>query len=148
MQTSENWCFPTCWNGSNLISMSIDECEFSDLLKVADAFAFLRKTWQVMQGKLQTWRLLTTPSKVFERNHEKQISSFLEFFYNFFGFRVGYICQTTFLRMIKDWKSSIDNDNYAGSIAFDLNKAFDSLPYGFLMVSPHAHGVKWSACKV
>ena len=65
-----------------------------------------------------------------------------------FGFRKGYSCQTTLLRMIQEWKSGIDNGNFVGSNAFDLSKTFDCLPHGFLMVNLHAYGVEVSACKV
>ena len=33
------------------------------------------------------------------------------------GFRKGYSCQTTLLRMIQDWKTAFDNGNFVGSIA-------------------------------
>ena len=65
------------------------------------------------------------------------------------GFRKGYSCQTTLLRLIQDWKTALDNGNFVVSIAVDLSKAFDSvIPHGLLVAKFRAYGVELSACKV
>ena len=85
---------------------------------------------------------------MFERNRANQISSFLKkIFLKFLsGFRKGYSCQNTLLRMIQDWITAFDN--FVGSIAVDLSKAFNSLPHGLLVAKLHAYDVELSACKV
>ena len=73
-------------------------------------------------------------SKVFERIMQKQINAYIEKFFSPYlcGFRKG-----TFTSLIEKWKSSLDQNGYAGSVLMDLSKAFDTLnrelliAYGF-----------------
>ena len=64
------------------------------------------------------------------------------------GYRSKYSCQSTILRMVEDWKQSLDNGNFVGTVAIDLSRAFDSLPYGLLIAKLSAYGVDKSACKL
>ena len=93
--------------------------------------------------------ILTALSKVFERCHSNQLLFYFEERFSKFlsGLRKGYGCQSTLLRMMEDWKSSLDDGNNVGTIAVDLSKAFDSLPHGLLVAKLFAHGVTLPACK-
>ena len=94
--------------------------------------------------------ILAALSKVFERSNSNQMSPYFEDIFSTFlsGFRKGHSCQTTLLRMIEDWKDSLDSGNIVGTIAVDLSKAFDSLPQGLLVAKPFAYGVALPACKL
>ena len=132
----------------NLINMSIDECVFPGLLTFAEISSLFKKLDRLCMENHRPVSILTAPSKVFERNHAKQISSFFQTMFSKFllGFNKGYSCQTKLL--IQNRKTALDNGNFVGSIAVDVNKAFDGLPNGLIVAKLHAYGVELSACKV
>ena len=137
--------FPLAEILCNLINMSVDKCVFPGLLKFAEISALFKKLDRLCKENYRPVSILTDLSKVYERDHANQISSFFEKIFSKFlsGFRKGYICQTTLLRMIQDWKTALDNGNFVGSIAVDLSKAFNSLPHGLLVAKLHAYGVEF-----
>ena len=49
------------------------------------------------------------------------------------------------VKMIEDWKQSVDNGKMVGMIAVDLSKAFDNLPHG-LLIAKLAYGVDFYFC--
>ena len=59
---------------------------------------------------------------------------------NLRGFRTGPSCCTLLLKMVEDWRSSLDNREAVGTPAIDLNKAFDSVCHGLLLGKLRAHG--------
>ena len=63
------------------------------------------------EAQLQTREYISALSKGFERNRGNQLSLYSQFLS---GFRKEYISQTTFMRMIQDCDSAIDNGNIAG----------------------------------
>ena len=133
-----------------LINISTSECRFPDKLKLAEISALFKKIDRLCKENYRPVSILTALSKVFERSHSNQLSPYFgEIFSKFLsGFRKGYSCQTTLLRMIEDWKNSLDNGNIVGTIAIDLSKAFDSLPHGLLVAKLFAYGVALPACKL
>ena len=94
--------------------------------------------------------VLTALSKVFEKVSGVQLSSYFESIFSKFlsGFRPTFSCQTILLKMIEDWKQSIDNGKMVGTIAVDLSKAFDSLPHGLLIAKLAAYGVDFYSCRL
>ena len=44
------------------------------------------------------------------------------------AFRKGHGCQTTLLRLLEDWKTALDKNQYVAAILMDLSNAFDCLP--------------------
>ena len=61
-------------------------------------------------------------------------------------FERKYSCQSTFIKMIEDWKESLDQNNVIGALFMDLSKKFDSLPHGLLIAKFRAYGLSLSAC--
>ena len=133
-----------------LINISIFECKFPDVLKLAEISAFFKKIDRLCKDNYRPVSILTALSKVFERCHSNQLLFYFEKLFSKFlsGFRKGYSCQSTLLRMIEDWKSYLDNGNNVGTITVDLSKAFDSLPRGLLVAKLSAYGVTLPACKL
>ena len=87
---------------------------------------------------------------MFEKIYCRQLTSYFDCLFSKYlsGFRQKYSCQSTLLRMIKEWKSALDNGNMVGSIAIDLSRAFDSLPHGLLLAKIYAYGVNIESCKL
>ena len=57
------------------------------------------------------------------------------------AFRKGFGCHTTLLRLLKDWRSALDNNEYVAAILMDLLKAFDCLPHGLLIAKLQAYSL-------
>ena len=43
------------------------------------------------------------------------------------------------LRLIENWKKSLDNKNFVGTVLMDLSKAFDCIPHDSLVAKLHAY---------
>ena len=68
-----------------------------------------------------------------------------------FGYRKYHSCPTAPLALTEQWKENLDNHNIIGTIAIDLSKAFDCLPYDWILeklkfygLSDHALSLMWS----
>jgi hypothetical protein len=57
------------------------------------------------------------------------------------GFRTGHGCQTTLLRLLEDWKTALDKNQYVAAILMDLSKAFDCLSHDILLCKLSAYGL-------
>ena len=92
--------------------------------------------------------VLTAVSKLNESVMNDQL---WQYFINIFhellcAFRKKYSCQSTLVKMIEDWKESLDKNIVIGALFMDLSKAFDSLPHGLLIAKFRAYGLSLSAC--
>ena len=133
-----------------MVNISLNECNFPDMLKFAEIAALLKKLDRLVKENYRPVSILTAISKVFERVFGNQLSTFFDQIFSKFlySFRQRYSCQTSLLRMIEDWKSELDNGFIIRTVAIDLSKAFDSLPHGLLIAKLHAYGVDLSSCKL
>ena len=57
------------------------------------------------------------------------------------AFRRGHGCQTTLLKLLEDWRSALDNNQYIAAVLMDLSKASDCLPHEILLDKLSAYGV-------
>ena len=51
---------------------------------------------------------------------------------NLSGYLTGHSCCTALLKMVEDWRLSLDNREAVATLAIDLSKAFDSVCHGLL----------------
>ena len=80
--------------------------------------------------------LLNIFSKIYER-----FFTFLLFLPEFISaYRKTYTTNQVLIRLIKNWKKSLDQNKFAGVVIMDLSKAFDCIPHDLLIVKMHAYG--------
>ena len=82
-------------------------------------------------------------SKIYERFIHNCLSSDAESFLSKFvsAYRKSYSSNHVLLRLIENWKKSLDNKNFVGTALMDLSKAFDCIPHDLLVAKLHAYGL-------
>ena len=60
-------------------------------------------------------------------------------------YRKYYSSNHVLLKLIKDWKKSLDDKNIIGAVLVDLSKAFDCIPHDLHVAKLHAYGLPMDA---
>ena len=61
--------------------------------------------------------------------------------YNTHAYRESYNTQHVLIRLIEDWRKSLDNNYFIGAVLMDLSKAFDCIPHDFVITKLAAYGL-------
>ena len=56
------------------------------------------------------------------------------------AYRKSFGTNHVLIRLIEDWKKSLDNNNIVGAVFIDLSKAFDCIPHDLLIAKMGAYG--------
>ena len=91
--------------------------------------------------------LLNGFSKIYERFLHDSLSKFTDNIFSKFisAYRKSYSSNHVLMRLIDDWKASLDNKKLVGTILMDLSKAFDCIPHDLLIAKLHAYGLTTEA---
>jgi hypothetical protein len=133
-----------------LINKSLTTCTFPDVLKQAVVTPVYKKKDALDKANYRPVSILPTLSKVFEGVLTEQLDNHLKdiFSPHLCAFRRGYSCQAVLLRMVEDWRKSLDEKKTVGAILMDLSKAFDCLPHDILVAKLKAYGLHDSAAEI
>ena len=52
------------------------------------------------------------------------------------------------IRLLENWKQSLDNQKFVGTVLMDLSKAFDCIPHDLLIAKMHAYGFNIDSLKI
>ena len=128
---------------TSIVNMSIDQSVFSDKIKKAQVTPLYKKNDQLLKTNYRPVSVLSIFSKIFGKILEQQLSDFFENIFNPYlcAFGRGHACQTTLLRLLEDWRNSLDKNQYAAAVLMDLSKAFDCLPHDILLDKLSAYGM-------
>ena len=109
----------------------------------SDQSLFLLKKDPLDKQNYRPVSILPTISKLYERTIHDQLTEFFDNIFSPFlaAFRKGFGCQTTLLRLIEDWKTSLDQHKSVAAILKNLSKAFDCLPHDLLLAKLEAYGL-------
>ena len=82
---------------------------------------------------------------MYERFVHNQIASFSNEFLSDFisAYRKGYSTNHVLIRLIEDWKTSLDKNLFTGAVLMDLSKAFNFIPHDLLISKLHAYGLSF-----
>ena len=117
-------------------------------MKVAEINPMFKKNDNLDKENYRLVNLLTAMSKVFEYIISDQMISFFCDILNpaLSAYRKDYSCQHVILQLTEYWREALDINEYVGTMAMDLSKAFDSMPHGLLIAKLHAYGMSKTAC--
>ena len=92
--------------------------------------------------------VLPAVNNIFEKILASQLTSYFQGVLSDFlsAYRKHHSCHTTLLRLVEDWKKSLDDGKLVAMVAMDLSKAFDSLPHSLLISKLRAYGLDNSSC--
>ena len=86
--------------------------------------------------------ILNVFSKIYEKALKNQIVLDFEKTLSLFitAYRKSYDTEHAFIRMVEEWKITLENNYIVGAILMDLSKAFDCIPHDLIKAKLHAHG--------
>ena len=128
---------------TKLINKSIENSQFPKSFKIAQVAPIYKKKSSLDKANYRPVSLLPVMSKVFERAIYTQLMSHFDNIFNPFlsAFRPGYGCNTTLLKIVEDWKASLEKNHYVAAVMMDLSKAFDCLPHNLLVLKLKHYGL-------
>ena len=135
---------PYCALFDQCVSKSI----FSTDMKLAEISPMFKKNDNLDKENYRSVDILTAISKVFEYILSDQMIMFFSNILNpsLSAYRKGYNCLHVTLQLTEYWREALDNNDYVGTMAMDLSKAFDSMQHGLLIAKLRAYGLSKNAC--
>ena len=87
--------------------------------------------------------VLVTVDKVFEQLLSGQLEPLSNKVFDGLNsaYRKRYSCETTLVRLVEDWKRTLDNNHTVGVLSTDMSKAFDCLSPDLLLSKLQAYGL-------
>ena len=131
----------------NIITRDLEKNKYSEEPKTALVRPIYKKN---ERNKVENYRpvsILNGMSKIYERFIHNCISSYADSILSNFisAYRKAYSSNHVLLRLIENWKKSLDNKNFVGTVLMDLSKAFDCIPHDLLVAKLHAYGLSEDA---
>ena len=132
---------------SEIINLSKFNCLFPDMQKVATVTPAFKKEDRSCKGNYRPISILNTFSKVFELFILEKITPFFNGRMSDFlsAYRKNTGCQNVLLRLVEQWRKSLENNKVAGAVLMDLSKTFDCLPHNLLIAKLAAYGLDRNA---
>ena len=130
---------------------AFEQSTFPQCFKPAEISPIFKKGDRLSVKNYRPVNILISLSKPFESIIAEQITTyFVEndiMHETISAYRKGFGTNQTLLKMVEDWKHSLDNGEYVGVVASDQSKAFDTLPPGLHIAKLYAYGFSIEACQ-
>jgi len=130
---------------------ALQQSKFPQCFKPAEISPIYKKGDRLSIKNYRPINILTSISKPFETLIAQQITSYFvqnDIIHELISaYRKGFGTNQTLLKMVEDWKKSLDNGNHVGVVASDQSKAFDTLPPGLHVAKLYAYGFSIDACE-
>ena len=120
---------------TNIINNDLLRKTFSDSAKVASVRPVFKKGERAEIGNYRAVSIFNCFPKIFERFLHSQIPSFLNEFLSdlISAYRTRYSTNHVLIKLIENWKTSLDKSLFNGAVLMDLSKAFDCIPHDLLI---------------
>ena len=135
---------------TNVLNTCISRSEFPAVLKCAELNPIYKKKDNLAEENYRPVSVLTAFCKIYESSlNDQLLQHFITIFNDFLSaYRKGYSCQSLLVKVIDDWKKSLDNNHIVWAVFMDLSKAFDSLSHSLPISLLNAYGLSISACNL
>ena len=122
---------------------------FPSSMKLANITPVFKKDDRTDKSNYRPISILPNLSKVFEKCIYNQLSIFFEKVLSKYqcGFRKDFSAQHCLLKLLEQWKESVDQGLVFGALLTDLSKAFDCLSHELLIAKLSAYGMEDSAVR-
>ena len=126
----------------NIIHKDIDQNNYSENAKTANVKPVFKKDDRTKIKNYTPVSLLNIFSKIYERCLHESLTPFVNSFLSEFisAYRKTYSANHVLIRLIENWKKSLDQNKFVGADLMDLSKAFDCIPHDLLIAKMHAYG--------
>ena len=126
----------------NIINCDIKENSFSDSAKITSVRPIYKKKARHEIESYRSVSILNASSKIYERYIHNSLTPFVDNFLSVFisAYRKTYSTKHVLIRLIENWRKSLDNHRFVGAVLMDLSKAFDCIPHELLIAKMHAYG--------
>ena len=123
---------------------------FPDELKCAEIAPAYKKKNKLHKENHRPISNLTSISKVIEGIMGDQMRSYMSKKLSDYlaAYRKGYSCEQVLMKVIEDWRTALDQNEYVGCILMDLSKAFDSVPHALVISKLKEYGMSINTCEM
>ena len=128
---------------ANIINHDKNNNRFSEGAKIATVRPIYKKS---DRDKIENYRpvsIVNCFSKLYERFLHEQFKPCVETFFSSFvpAYGEGYSCNHVLMRLIENWKSTLDENFEIGTVLMDLSKAFDCIRHALLIAKLYAYNL-------
>ena len=127
---------------ANIINDDISNNNYSEHAKTATLRPIFKKDDRAKIKNYRPVSLLNIFSKIYERFLHENLTDYVDSFLSKFmsAYRKSYSSNHVLIRLIENWKKSLDQKKFVGAVLMDFSKALDSIPHGLLIAKLHAYG--------
>ena len=132
---------------ANIINNDISSNKYSKHAKAVTVRSIFKKYDRTNIKNYRPVSLLNIFSKIYERFLHENLTSYLETFLSKFisAYRKSYSSNHVLIRLIENWKKSLDQKTFVRAVLMDLSKASDSILHDLLIAKMHVYGFSLDA---
>ena len=127
---------------SNIITCDILKNKYCKHAEIATVRSIFKNDDRTKIKNYRPVSLLNILSKIYERFLYGNLTNYVNTFLSKFicAYRKSYVTNHVSIRLIGNWKKSLDEKKFFSAVLMDLSKAFDSIPHGLLRAKMYAYG--------
>ena len=132
---------------ANIINNDISSNKYSKHAKAVTVRSIFKKYDRTNIKSYRPVSLLNIFSKIYERFLHENLTSYIEIFLSkcISTYRKSYSSNHVFIRLIENWKKSLDQKTFVRAVLMDLSKASDSILHDLLIAKMHVYGFSLDA---
>ena len=127
---------------SNIIACDISKNKYSEHAKIATVRPVFKEDDRTKIKNYRPVSLLNMFSKIYEKFLHENLKNYVNIFLSksISAYCKSYSTNHVLIRLIKNWKKSLDEKKFVGAILMDLSKAFDFIHHNLLIAKMYVYG--------